>query len=236
MRNNMNQFNKIITIVKETLNLSANPRIIIDLPPNHWSYLDWDKDSKLWIVYIPINYRDSDVFHEIGHIYLFEKTKYRYFAKPEVSSNFPQDLKYVINRLLDLFVDHNVLKTIDYYNQFIKDYDLEVKRYSQRSLGCECGDYIYYYYCCLEFLFTKKAKNKRIKEVNKVIKKIQDGVIKSTNLTYEDFRLINKELGKFRQIKKTNRSDEIVDFITEIIHRLPFQDLDITTLIKIVFP
>ncbi len=214
-----NQFRKLLGLSEECIEVDWN---------GYDTGIKWNEQKKCW----EIEYRDLganfQLIHELGHIYLYKKTNYIYFAKQPENNNIEFDIWWCHDAVIGSFINYRISRFQEIYNLY-KDYILAVftRNINPRELYQWFGGYIEFY---LAYNFNLYDEEKQAFETNynRFINKIRTFIKQNTSLNNYQFNLIDSALNEFEDLSFTENPNEIKNLDFEILKLFPLAD--ITTL------
>lgn len=187
--------------------------------------IEWNDQRRCW----DIEYRNVGVdfllIHELGHIHLYKKTNYIYFAKKPDFNGIRSNIWWCHNAVIDSFVDYRISRFPEIYSQY-KDYISAVitRNINPLELYEWFGGYIEYY---LAYIFNLQDEDRRAFEIYyyRFINKVKSVIQQNTGLIDNQFDLIDSSLNNFGDLSSTENPNEIKNLDFEILKLFPLADL-----------
>jgi len=187
--------------------------------------IEWNDRKKCW----EIEYNDLGVdfqlIHELGHIHLYKKTKYIYFAKqPSVIKNINFDIWWCHNAIIDSFVNYKITRFSNIYSLY-KDYISAVlsRNIYLPEMYMWIGGYIEYY-LAFHYNLLDEEKKKFRTSYNTFINKLKNNIQQFAGKNIAKWNLINSDLNDFNGLKSTIDPTEIRDFDFKILNSFALAD------------
>ena len=187
--------------------------------------IEWNDKKKCWeIEYNDLGF-DFQLIHELGHIYLYKKTKYIYFAKkPSVSNSIRFDIWWCHNAIIDSFVNHQITRFSKIYSLY-KDYISAVvtRNINPPEMYMWFGGYIEYY-LAFHYNLHDEEKNVIVTSYNHFIDRVKSAIQQYARIDNKKLDLIDSVLNDFNNLKSTISPNDIKDFDFKILNSFPLVD------------
>ncbi len=198
--------------------------------------IEWNDIKKCWeIEYSDLGF-DFQLIHELGHVYLYKKTNYIFFAKsPPGSIKF--DIWWCHNVIVDSFVNYKITRLSKIYSLY-KDYISAVitRNINPPELFMRFGGYIEFY-LAFHYVLHNKEKKTFLTSYNHFIDKVKSIIQQFTRIGNKEWGLINLNLKNFDNFKSTINPNEIKDFDFEILNSFPLLDVnELKKQFKLLYP
>lgn len=198
--------------------------------------IEWNDIKKCW----EIEYRDLgfdfQLIHEHGHVYLYKKTNYIFFAKTPPGS-IKYDIWWCHNAIVDSFVNYKITR----FSKIYSLYDDYISAVVTRSINPPeifmwIGGYIEYY-LAFHYCLHDKEKKKITTSYNLFINKVKSIIQQNTRIGNKEWGLINLNLNNFNNLKSTISPNKIKGFDFEILKSFPLLDKnELKRQFKLLYP
>lgn len=238
VKSKLKKFQKILNLNNEKINLIAKTN----------GYSATSKNNGTWEIEYNIQNPIYELIHELGHIFLYNKTNYIYFAVPpdNIKRSIFKDQKLLLlfnycNSLVDCLVDYKISVYNIFYGLYFKylEHILEgiIQKTSQLKSEQILEGYLKFYPSFKEILrMVEKKKMKR--KISSALDLLSQTIInKSSSYNKDIFRNLAMSLDEFKNFKKSNDHVYILSFIKSVIEKLPdFDKSYLNTHFQLIFP
>ncbi len=206
------------------------------------------RDNANWKIEYNINHPEYELVHEIGHIFLYIKINYEYFADPpdNIKSSIFNNQRLMLffnycNSLVDCFVDYNISVYSKFFNLFL-DYLKEIlngmTNIQPQSQSEQLVEGYLKFYPSFNQILRKTERDKLKNKIENAIELVRNEIINKNPLYSEDiFNELNMELNKFSSIKKTSDHQQILNFLKFVTKKLPeFDNNYVDKNLLLIFP
>jgi len=227
----MDSFQTLLSLSDKDLKLEVihNNSSATELKNNRWK-IEYNH-------YNPI----FELAHELGHIFLYKKTNYIYYAKqpePSIRRQIEKVFNYS-NHLVDCFVDYNLSNFTELYDLYV-DYIKEIIN-GMKNVGTDpefyelLGGYLKFFISC-HYILKCEEKEQLKSDIEEALTNLRNVVLRKSkinknyglidNLAEQNLLEIENSLKNFNVIKDTTDNSEINSFIYNTLKLIPFLEND----------
>jgi len=238
----MSSFQMLLSLTDENLKLEVihNNSSATSKENNYWK-IEYNHYNPLY-----------ELAHELGHLFSYKKTNYIYFAlQPEASikSQIEKVFNYS-NHLIDCFVDYNLSNFTENYLLYV-DYIKDIIN-GMKGIGINpefyklLGGFLKYYISC-HYILKNEEKQQLQSNIEGALINLESVIIKKSNynrkigsidyISEANLLEIKNSLIKFNDIKETDDSSVIKNFVYNILKLIPFLENDnLDNKFKLIYP
>jgi len=205
------------------------------------TYISRIEKEDMYVVHIPPNVMNFQIVHELGHIFLAEKTNYPSFAGYD-NICIPIECEPIageINFILDWFVNYPLVQFKKINDIFIEWFEKhwgwakgKIHEYPENIN--EILSLYNFLYINANFIIDNSYKTIRIAKRN-FLRRIREIVGIHFNQKHINFNDLHRKLTCFSQIKNTKKSKDIIHFIYIIVNTMNFYKKDFKKIFQIAF-
>ena len=208
--------------------------------------------NNLWKIEYNHYHPIFELAHELGHIFLYKKTNYIYYAKqpdPSIRTQIEKVFNYS-NHLLDCFVDYNISNFTELYVLYV-DYIKEIIN-GMKRIGADpefyqlLGGYLKFFISS-HYILKNEEKKQLKSNIEEALTNLRNVVLKkskinknygsSDHLIEQNLLEIENSLKNFNVIKDTTDNSEINNFIYNTLKLIPFLDNNnLDEKFKLIYP
>ncbi len=195
------------------------------------SGIAWHPHYNKWEIQYKYPQDDFIIIHELGHLYLALELGDIGFLKHDLFEG--NDLTVIVNVINDQFVNYRLSKFGDFYEILAKKaIDFVKNRRINDKPEISLSVYIrLYFQLYLQFNFILNSKDKKgletiAKNHFKNIRGILFKKYKAKNIKFfhQNFQKLDAQLNKFRVVKDTKNSQDVVTFFYDTLYLLKLWD------------
>ena len=210
------------------------------------------KENNYWKIEYNYCHPIYELCHELGHIFLYKKTNYIYFAQqpePSIRDQIEKVFDYS-NHLIDCFIDYNISDFPEIYVLYL-DYIKEIIN-GMRGINTNqefyrlLGGFLKFYISCY-FILKNEEKEQLQNNIEEALINLENIILRKSDnnknlglidyLNSDDLREIKNSLNKFESIKKTVDNTVIKNFVYENLKLIPFLENDnLENKFKLIYP